>query len=278
MAKPATAKTELKESAPGAAQAKSPPTNRAPRLWAIAVIPCYNEELNVAALIDEIRRSQPSLDLLFIDDGSTDRSAEIARSKGARVLSHPFNMGYGVALQTGYEFALGRGYEMVIQLDGDGQHDPSFIEALRAPVDRGEVELTVGSRFLEGHGYVPPFVRRAGMVIFGGIASIITKRRVTDPTSGFQCLSRPAFRYFTGEHFPFDYPDADVLILLHRARFRACEVPVNMRDNPQGRSMHSGLRPIYYVFKMFLSIIMTLLREAPIGRLDDAHTATDHDG
>jgi hypothetical protein len=115
------------------------------------------------------------------------------------------------------------------------------------------------------------------MVIFGGIASLITSRRVTDPTSGFQALSRDAFRYFTGEHFPFDYPDADVLILLHRARFRVCEIPVDMRDNPEGRSMHNGLMPFYYVFKMFLSIIMTLLREAPLGRRQNALPAADHD-
>lgn len=260
--------------APKAPDKSNSETTQAPRR--LVIIPVYNEEQELPALIADIRSVEPLIDILVVDDGSTDRSVELSRSLGVFVAAHPFNMGYGVALQTGYKYAAKNNYDIIIQLDGDGQHDPRFITPLSDPIARGLADVTIGSRFLIGQGYIPPFLKRVGMVVFGKLATLITKIRVTDPTSGFQALSAPAFRYFTEDHFPFDYPDADVLILLHKAHFRFQEVPVNMRPNRQGKSMHSGLAPIYYVFKMFLSIAMTLLRDAPPGRIDDASAPKDH--
>jgi glycosyltransferase involved in cell wall biosynthesis len=227
------------------------------------LIPAYCEETTLAKVLEEVR-SATAFDLLVVDDGSPDRTAEIARANGAAVLRHPLNLGYGAALQTGYAYALKGGYDVVVQLDADGQHDPRFVDALCAPVLAGDLDVCVGSRFLVGDGYVPPFARRLGMVLFGYIASVVTKRRVTDPTSGFQALSRRAFTFFQSDLFPADYPDADMLILLHRAGLKAAERPVDMRVSVTGQSMHSGvLRPAFYVFKMLLSIAVTLLREPP---------------
>ncbi len=236
------------------------------------LIPAYCEEATLAKVLEEVRRST-SYDILVVDDGSPDRTSAIARECGAAVLRHPFNLGYGAALQTGYSYALTGGYDVVVQLDADGQHDPSFVDALSKPVLEGELDVCVGSRFLVGDGYVPPFARRAGMVLFGYIASVVTKRRVTDPTSGYQALSPRAFTFFQSDVFPADYPDADMLILLHRAGLKAAERPVNMRVSVTGQSMHSGvLRPAFYVFKMLLSIAVTLLREPPrvLPKVDDA--------
>src|SRR5690606_37132405 len=129
------------------------------------------------------------------DDGSSDRTAEVARTQGAAMARHPFNMGYGAALQTGYKYAAQHGYEVLVQLDADGQHDPSYVEVLARRVLEGHVDACVGSRFLLGEGYIPPFARRVGMVLFGYIASVVTKRRVTDPTSGYQALSARVFRF-----------------------------------------------------------------------------------
>jgi glycosyltransferase involved in cell wall biosynthesis len=248
-----------------------------PAIRKLVIIPVFNEEEELKRLLKDIKEKEPTVDILVVDDGSRDSSAQIAREMGVFVAAHPFNMGYGVALQTGYKFAAKNDYDIIIQLDGDNQHDPRFITALCEPIAQGVADVTIGSRFLEGEGYIPPFFRRVGMVIFGKLATLITKTRVTDPTSGFQALSAPAFQYFTNDHFPFDYPDADILILLHRAHFRFQEVPVEMRQNKQGKSMHSGLAPIYYVFKMFLSIAMTLLRDAPPGRVPHAPSTEDHD-
>lgn len=236
----------------------------------VALLPAYDEERTIAQVLEGIRRACPSFDIVVVDDGSRDRTAEVARRHGAVVLRHPFNMGYGAALQTGYKYAVQAGYDVLVQLDADGQHDPSFIPVLARRVLEGHADAVVGSRFLLGEGYIPPFARRAGMVLFGYIASVVTRRRVTDPTSGFQAMSRRVFEFLRTDVFPADYPDADVLILLYRAGFKVEEQPVAMRPSPTGKSMHSGvIRPAFYVFKMFLSILVTLLREPP-GRVDRA--------
>ena len=229
----------------------------------LVLMPAFNEEHGIAAVLDTIRSHCP-FDIVVIDDGSTDATAAISREHGATVLRHPFNMGYGAALQTGYKYASQCDYDVLVQIDADGQHDPSFIVPLANRILEGHSDACVGSRFLTGEGYIPPFARRVGMVLFGYIASVVTHRRVTDPTSGYQALSRRVFRFFTSDLFPADYPDADVLILLYRAGFRAEEIPVAMKPSATGKSMHSGiLKPLFYVFKMFLSIMVTILRKAP---------------
>jgi glycosyltransferase involved in cell wall biosynthesis len=231
----------------------------------LVLIPAYNEEKTLGRVLTDLERVARGCDVLVVDDGSRDQTCEVARLHGAIVIRHPFNMGYGAALQTGYKYAAGaRRYDVLVQMDGDGQHDPSFVTDLARRILEGEVDACVGSRFLTGEGYIPPFARRLGMVLFGYIASVVTGRRVTDPTSGYQALSRRVFEFFQTDLFPTDYPDADMLILLHQAGFRVEERSVAMRASTTGQSMHSGiLKPMFYVFKMLLSIGVTLLREPP---------------
>jgi len=249
---------------PGAEPASAPRRSLA-EARGLALVPAFNEEGNIGSVVAGIRAAAPGFDVLVVDDGSGDRTAGEARDAGAKVLCHPFNLGYGAALQTGYKFAARSGYDVLVQLDADGQHDPGYVPIMAERVLGGDVDACVGSRFLEGQGYIPPFSRRVGMVLFGYIASLATGRRVTDPTSGYQALSRRVFSFFQSDVFPTDYPDADVLILLHRAGFRVEELPVAMREDTTGASMHSGvLRPLFYIFKMFLSILVTLLREPPL--------------
>lgn len=230
----------------------------------VVIMPAFNEERTIGEVLQSIRKAAPSFDIVVVDDGSRDRTREVARSHGATVLRHPFNMGYGAALQTAYKYAAQMGYPVLVQLDADGQHDPSYVPALARRILEHHSDAVVGSRFLLGAGYIPPFARRVGMVLFGYIASVVTHRRVTDPTSGYQAMSRKVFEFLQSDVFPADYPDADVLILLHRAGFKVEEQPVAMRASPTGKSMHAGiLRPMFYVFKMLLSIMVTLLREPP---------------
>jgi hypothetical protein len=169
-------------------------------------------------------------------------------------------MGYGVALQTGYKYALEYGFDYLLQMDGDGQHDPRYLRTLLKEVEGGEVDVAIGSRFLAGGEYHVPLLRRMGMLLFGFIASRLSGQKITDATSGYQGLGRRAIEFYTHDDFPGDYPDADVLIRLHRAGLGMREVPVAMRPNSNGQSMHSGLKPLYYVYKMFLSIALNLLR------------------
>jgi len=228
----------------------------------IIVIPAYNEEGNIGPLIGNIRRKDIDADILVIDDCSLDRTARVVEKAGALVIRLPFNMGYGNALQTGFKYALMKRYRYVIQMDADGQHDPDFIKTLLDEVKKEDADVVIGSRFMNDRSeYKTSWVRKTGMWLFGKIASIIIGQPVTDPTSGFQALSRDALRFYASRYYPSDYPDADVIIMLHRADLRIKEIPVRMLPRMQGQSMHSGLKPLYYIFKMFLSMFVTLLRK-----------------
>ncbi len=229
---------------------------------ALAVIPAFNEEAHVADVVSGVRAQGLPLDVLVVDDGSDDGTARAAAEAGAHVVSLPFNVGYGGALQTGFKYALRNGYEYLVHLDGDGQHDPASIAPLLEAVRNGGTDIVVGSRFLQDPDYRCLFARRIGIAIFRLIARLTTGRAITDPTSGFQALNRKAFAFYSRE-YPSDFPDTDVIITSHRAHFEIREIPVKIHPSVSGRSMHSGLAPFYYVFKMFLSICVTLLRKRP---------------
>ncbi len=233
----------------------SPPA-ASPRL--LVVMPAYNEARNIRRVLEAVR-GQVAADILVVDDGSSDGTAAEARKAGARVAVHPVNLGYGAALQTGYRFALRHGHDAVIQLDADGQHDPASIPRLVEELARADV--VVGSRFLDGQSYRPPPSRRLGMWLFGKVASALAGQHISDPTSGFQAISREALRFYAHERYPADYPDADVLAMVARAGLRLADVPVRMRQSADGKSMHGGLlKPLYYVFRMTLALALVPLR------------------
>ncbi|TAL27287.1 MAG: glycosyltransferase family 2 protein [Nitrospirae bacterium] len=224
------------------------------------IIPAYNEAGRISTTIAGIRKFNAA-DIIVVCDGSVDDTADEARSAGASVIELPFNMGYGAALQTGFKYALKKKYQFAVQMDADGQHDPLSIQALIAPILMDEVDIVIGSRFLSEGSYRAPFVRRMGMYFFGFITSILTGRKITDPTSGFQALNKRVMEFYASKAYPIDYPDADVIIMLHRQGFRFKEVPVIMH-NAAKPSMHGGIiKPVYYIFKMLLSIFLTLLRK-----------------
>jgi glycosyltransferase involved in cell wall biosynthesis len=227
----------------------------------LILIPAYNEGDQIARVIEGIYQVAPDNDILVVDDGSVDNTVSVARRAGATVVSHSFNLGYGAAIQTGYKFAHRHGYDFLAQIDGDGQHDPAFIPQLLDPVKNGEVDFVVGSRFLAAESYTPSVPRRIGMAFFRWLVSWIVGTRITDCTSGYQAFNRDVISLFTRDLFPVDYPDADVLITLHRAGFRIRELPVRMFASQNSKSMHNGLKPIYYMFKMLLSVFVTLIRD-----------------
>lgn len=224
------------------------------------IMPAYNEAGRIASTIAGIRKVSDA-DIIVVDDGSKDNTADEAKTAGALVITLPFNLGYGGALQTGFKYALKEGYEFAVQMDADGQHDPMSIKTLIVPVIADEVDITIGSRFMDKSNYKAPFVRRIGMYFFGLIASIFTGRKITDSTSGFQALNKKVMEFYASGAYPVDYPDADVIIMLHRQGFRFKEVPVIMH-NAAKPSMHGGIiKPMYYIFKMMISILVTLLRK-----------------
>ncbi len=227
----------------------------------LAVIPAFREAGRIGKVVAAL--AEQGFEVLVVDDHSGDATAEEAAAAGAKVVRLPYRLGYGGALQTGYLYALARGYEAVVQLDGDGQHEPACARDVVGPILSGEADVVMGSRFLEDPDYPMPWMRRMGRRLFGGLAGLIVRRKVTDPTTGYQAVARKVLRLYASQLFPEDYPDADMLVMLHRMGFRVREVPVKMYPSP-GASMHSGIvRPLYYLYKMTLAIFMALCRKLP---------------
>lgn len=232
----------------------------------LIVIPAYNEAGRVGDVVRDVRANLPDADILVVDDGSIDNTAEEAASAGALVARLPLNSGYGAALQTGYKFAARGKYAIIGQIDADGQHLASYLPEMVRALDDASVDVVIGSRFLDNDGhYEASRARAAGIALFGRIASRVTSQHVTDPTSGYQVLRAEVARFFCSDVYPSDYPDADILILLNRSGFTVREVPVQMRQSTNV-SMHSGHRSLYYVYKMVLSIFVTMLRPRHAGK------------
>lgn len=226
----------------------------------LVAIPAYNEAGRVGAVIRDVAEQLPGVEVLVVDDGSVDDTAEEAQAAGATVLSLPVNSGYGAALQTAYKYAVRNDFALVAQIDADGQHRAEYLRVMVDTLESEQVDVVIGSRFLDRDGhYQPSVARKVGIALFSRIATTLTKQHVTDPTSGFQVLRVDVARFFCTDVYPADYPDADILILLHRSGFRVAEVPVKMLP-ATNVSMHAGHRSMYYVYKMFLSILVTVLR------------------
>jgi glycosyltransferase involved in cell wall biosynthesis len=226
----------------------------------VAIVPAFNEEGCIADVIAEIRAFDPGLEVVVIDDGSVDRTAKVARAAGAHVLKLPFNLGIGGAVQTGFRYAHENDFDLAVRVDGDGQHDPAQLDKVIEPVLRGEADIAVGSRYLAASGgYKSSATRRIGIRILAGTVSMLTRRRITDPTSGFQALNRKAIRLFAAD-YPHDYPEVEGLVMLIRHRLRFCEVPVAMRPRAAGQSSIRALSSVYYMVKVLLALFVGSFR------------------
>jgi len=227
----------------------------------IALVPALNEEGTIATVIAELRAFDSELEILVIDDGSHDRTAEVAQRSGARVVRLPFNLGIGGAVQTGFRYAFENGFELAVRVDGDGQHDPSQLAAVVEPVVRGDTDIAVGSRYLgaRGDGYRSSAMRRVGIRLLARVVSLLTRQRITDPTSGFQALNRKAIMLFAAD-YPHDYPEVEAIVLVERHRLRLVEVPIAMRPRTAGRSSIRTLSSVYYMVKVLVALFVGSFR------------------
>lgn len=225
----------------------------------LAIVPAYNESATIELVIKEISESVPGIDICVIDDGSIDDTAERARGVGAIVISLPFNMGIGAAVQTGFMYAVQNQYNYAVQVDADGQHDPSYINQMISILKQNNYDVVSGSRFLNKSGYKSPWLRRLGIKILELINRVFIKQKITDCTSGFRAFNRRALE-FLAQYYPEDYPEPEVLIVLKKNKFRVIEIPVVMRNRLGGTSSIRGFKSLHYMIKVILAIIMESLK------------------
>jgi hypothetical protein len=244
----------------------------------LAVVPAYNEEAALPAVLRNLRERAPGFDVLVVDDGSTDSTAERAQEAGAHVLRHPFNLGIGGAVQSGFAYASENGYARMVQVDGDGQHDPAEIARLMDAMDEDRsLDMICGSRFLTRDcDYVAPISRRTGIHIFAFLLSRIVGQRVTDPTSGFRLYNRRAIALFARD-YPHDYPEVEAVLMVHFHRLKMTEMSVRMFQRGGGVSSISSGKSVYYMVKVLLAIFIGLVRARPVVEPgDDAPVAAAH--
>ena len=231
----------------------------------LAAVPAYNEAGTIAGVVRALRSKTPQLDVVVIDDGSTDDTADRARAAGARVLQLPFNLGIGGAVQAGFKYADEHGYDYMVQVDGDGQHDPGEISKLFAALDGpGQPDMICGTRFATATGYMAPISRRTGIHVFAFLLSRLLRQPVTDPTSGFRLYNRRAISVFARD-YPHDYPEVEAVLMLHHHRLTMREVPVRMYQRGGGVSSLNGSgKSFYYMVKVLLALFVGLGRRRAV--------------
>lgn len=225
----------------------------------LVIIPAFNEEKNLPPVLFDVKAHLPGFDILVVNDGSKDRTAEIAASAGVNVISHPVNIGYGAAVQTGFKFAVARGYAPIVLLDADGQHDAKDAPGLVRRLEEQGADMVIGSRFMGEGSYKTTFARIVGRNLFSLITFIATHKNYLDITSGFQALNGRAAA-FLSRNYPVDFPDAEVIIMMLLSGFRVTEAPADFRQRNVGRSMFSVSKKLYYPFKCLLAILIVILR------------------
>lgn len=221
------------------------------------VIPAYNEEMNISKVIEEIKSEFKEANIIVINDASKDNTKDIVERKGVTCISQLFNMGYAMALQTGIKYAKLKGYKRVIQFDADGQHIASEARKLIEKMEETNCDIVIGSRFLKKGSYKQTFFRKLGTNIFSFLIKVFCKKKISDPTSGFQCLGEKAIDRFSGFGMYPEFPDANLIIELLYSGFKIEEIPVKMRLREYGESMHGGiLKPIKYMISILYTFVL----------------------
>ncbi len=226
----------------------------------LVMIPAYDEGRNISGVIEEVKQYWwGKVDIVVINDGSSDDTSIVAKQSGVQVIDLPFNLGIGGAVQTGYLFASRNDYKFAVQIDGDGQHDPSCLGNLLEPVLSGSADIAIGSRYIEKTSYKSPISRRVGMFIFSLMLKVFTGWRIYDPTSGYRAANRKVINMFA-KSYPTDYPEVESIMALRKKSFKIKEIPVVMNQRKEGYSSITPWKAFYYMVKVSLSIMISAVR------------------
>lgn len=219
------------------------------------VVPAFNEERSVGIVVEALYRVLPGAEVVVVDDGCTDATADVALQAGANIVSLPVNLGIGGAVQAGYRYAVRHGFSLAVQVDGDGQHDPSEVPRLLKLVATGEADLVIGSRWLGRGDYAAPASRRLGMRVLTWLVRLRTGQRFTDTTSGFRAIGSRALQLFVTT-YPTDFPEVESIVIATRAGLAVSEVPVRMSKRQYGRSSIGGWRSAYYMTRVGIALVL----------------------
>ncbi len=225
----------------------------------LIIVPAYNEGANIEKTIENIQASAPEYDYIIINDCSTDDTRAICEKHGWHALHLPVNLGIGGAVQTGYLYAWEQGYDLAVQVDGDGQHDPAYLKEMVDYMQVQQADMVIGSRFLEKQGFQSSELRRVGIRFFSGLIWLLTGRRITDPTSGLRLVNRKIICRFALD-YPKDYPEPETVVGVIRQGCKVVEYPVRMRKREGGVSSISPAKAVYYMIKVSLAMLIERLR------------------
>jgi len=224
----------------------------------LVIIPALNEEQNIGLVLDELLKKCSDVDIVVINDGSTDRTEDVAKTKDVFIINHLFNMGIGASFETGCQFALQQGYNFIVRMDADGQHDPNFVKNILEYVKNDRVDIAIGSRFSGKSVFKSSRSRLIGIKIISLFLTFLTKKKVTDPTSGFCAMNKKAFIFFS-KGCAEDYPEPEILVF-HR-NFRMKEIPISINKRSIGISSITPLKSLYYMLKVLLSLFVHVFED-----------------
>ena len=227
----------------------------------LVIVPAYNEEKNIIAVVNDLKKELPFADVLVINDNSSDNTAKVLKEHNVDFVTTPFNLRYAGVVQTGFKYAVLKDYKYAAQFDGDGQHVGKELVKMYEIIKDSDLDIAIGSRFVEETEYNHAFFRKIGTIVFQKIIQFATKQKITDHTSGLQILSKRVYtRYSKMAHYP-DYPDANLIIEMILNGYKIKEIPVQMKERVYGESMHAGIwGPFIYMLRMMYSIALVLIK------------------
>ena len=230
------------------------------KLKKLIIIPAYNEEANIEKTVRAIQKDAEGFDYVIINDCSVDKTRMICEENGFNVINLPINLGIGGAVQTGYRYAYEQGYDVAVQGDGDGQHDPEFLNIMADYLIKNELDMVIGSRFIEKKGFQSSRARRIGINFFSALIKLLTGKRITDPTSGLRMIGRNVMAIFARD-YPRDYPEPESVVAVLRQNLKVEEIPVIMHERMGGVSSISLKKSVYYMIKVTLAILIERIRQ-----------------